>query len=156
MLPALRRRAGRVWIFRGEFFARPTAEEIAWVRDLLTSGNVGGLGLSAHVSPIRANAEVRRGQAPITCYTTADFLATLADHVPDRYRHNIRYFGLLAPRTKARTHDTVFALLGQERRGKPWRLSWAASIRKSFGVDPLLDGQGDRMRWCARLRSRKS
>ena len=32
----------------------------------------------------------------ITCYTTADFLATLADHVPDRYRHNIRYFGLLA------------------------------------------------------------
>ena len=53
--------------------------------------------------------------------------------------------------TKARTHDTVFALLGQERRGKPWRLSWAASIKKSFGVDPLLDGQGDRMRWRARL-----
>ena len=31
-------------------------------------------------------------------YTPAEFLATLADHVPDRYRHNIRYFGLLAPR----------------------------------------------------------
>ena len=32
-----------------------------------------------------------------TTYTPAAFLATLADHVPDRYRHNIRYFGLLAP-----------------------------------------------------------
>ena len=87
----------------------------------------------------------------ITRYTTADFLAALADHVPDRYRHNIRYFGLLSPRSKGRTHDTVFALLGQERRGKPWRLSWAALIKKSFGVDPLLDGQGNRMRWRERL-----
>ena len=87
----------------------------------------------------------------ITCYTTADCLAALADHVPDRYRHNIRYFGLLSPRSKGRTHDTVFALLGQERRGKPWRLGWAALIKKSFGVDPLLDGQGNRMRWRARL-----
>ena len=26
-----------------------------------------------------------------------DFVATLAEHVPDRYRHAIRYFGLLAP-----------------------------------------------------------
>ena len=87
----------------------------------------------------------------MTKYTLADFVATLADHVPDRYRHNIRYFGLLAPRTKARTHDTVFALLGQKRLGKPWRLSWAASLRKYFGVDPLLDEQGDRMHWVGRL-----
>ena len=27
------------------------------------------------------------------------------------------------------------------------RLSWAALIKKSFGVDPLIDGQGNRMRW---------
>ncbi len=56
-----------------------------------------------------------------TTYTPAEFLATLADHVPDRYRHNIRYFGLLAPRVKCQTHDAVFALLGQERQGKPRR-----------------------------------
>ena len=87
----------------------------------------------------------------MTQYTTADFVATLADHVPDRYRHAIRYFGLLAPRTKARTHDIVFALLGQERLGKPWRLSWAASLMKYFRVDPLLDHQGDRMYWVGRL-----
>ena len=80
-----------------------------------------------------------------TTYTPAEFLATLADHVPDRYRHNIRYFGLLAPRVKGQTHDAIFALLGQERLGKPWPLRWAASLKKSFGVDPLLDRDGHRM-----------
>jgi len=86
-----------------------------------------------------------------TTYTPAEFLTTLADHIPDRYRHNIRYFGLLAPRVKGRTHDVVFTLLGQERLGKPRRLRWAASMKKSFGVDPLLDREGQRMRWTRRL-----
>ena len=80
--------------------------------------------------------DTKTKQMVMTRYKTVDFLATLADHVPDRYRHAIRYFGLLAPRTKARTHDIVFALLGQERLGKPRRLSWAASLRKSFATTP--------------------
>ena len=96
--------------------------------------------------------DTRTKRRVMTRCTTADFLTTLADHVPDRYRHNIRYFGLLAPRTKARTHDTVFALLGQARQSKPRRLSWAASLRKSFGVAPLLDSRGDRLRWIGRLK----
>ena len=86
-----------------------------------------------------------------TTYTPAEFLTTLADHIPDRYRHNIRYFGLLSPRVKGRTHDAVFALVGQERLGKPRRLRWAASLKKSFGVDPLLDREGQRMRWARRM-----
>ena len=86
-----------------------------------------------------------------TTYTPAEFLATLADHVPDRYRHNVRYFGLLAPRVKCQTHDAVFALLGQERLGKPRRLWWAASLQKSFGIDPLVDRDGQRMRWTRRV-----
>ena len=86
-----------------------------------------------------------------TTYTPAEFLTTLADHIPDRYRHNIRYFGLLAPRVKGQTHDAVFALLGQERLGKPRPLRWAASMKKSFGVDPLLDREGQQMRWARRM-----
>ena len=86
-----------------------------------------------------------------TTYTPADFLAALADHVPDRYLHNVRYFGLLAPRVKSQTHDAVFALLGQQRLGKPSRLRWATSLQKSFGVDPLLDRDGRRMRWVRRV-----
>ena len=48
--------------------------------------------------------------------------------------------------------DAVFALLGQERVGKPGRLRWAVSMKKSFGVDPLLDREGsETMRWARRL-----
>jgi hypothetical protein len=36
-------------------------------------------------------------------YSLKDFVLTLADHVPDRYCHGIRYFGLLAPSAKGRT-----------------------------------------------------
>ena len=86
-----------------------------------------------------------------TTYTPAAFLATLADHIPDRYRHGIRYFGLLAPRVKGQTHDAVFALLGQQRLGKPRPLRWATSLKKCFGVDPLLDRAGQRMRWTRRV-----
>ena len=39
-----------------------------------------------------------------TTYTPAEFLATLADHVPDRYRHNIRYFR--SPRSSREVPDT--------------------------------------------------
>ncbi len=95
--------------------------------------------------------DTRTKQMVETTYTPAEFLATLADHVPDRYRHNIRYFGLLAPRVKCQTHDAVFALLGQERLGKPTRLRWATSLLKNFGVDPLLDRDGQRMRWARRV-----
>ena len=91
------------------------------------------------------------GQAVETTYTPAAFLATLADHIPDRYQHNIRYFGLLAPRVKSDTHDAVFALVGQERLGKPPQLRWAASLKKSFGIDPLLDRDGQRMHWDRRI-----
>jgi Putative transposase/Transposase zinc-binding domain len=53
------------------------------------------------------------------------FVATLGEHVPDRYRHAMRYFGLLAPRSKRRTAAALFALLKQKRRPRPARLSWA-------------------------------
>jgi len=83
--------------------------------------------------------------------TPEEFVARLAEHVPDRYRHAIRYFGLLAPRSKARTSAAIFALLGQQKRSRPRRLSWAFSLRRDFGVDPLIDRRGQAMRWVGRL-----
>lgn len=64
----------------------------------------------------------------------------LDNDIPDRYRHDVRYFGLLAPRVKNQTHDAVFALFGQKRLGKPSRLSCATSLQKTFGVDQLPTG----------------
>ena len=79
--------------------------------------------------------------------TPAEFLALLSQHVLNRYQHSMRYFGLLAPRTKRQTSTVVFALLGQRQRPRPARQLWADSLKKDFGVDPLLDASGQRMRW---------
>lgn len=80
-----------------------------------------------------------------------EFVAPLAEHVPDRYRHAVRYFGLLAPRSKYQTATAILLLLGQHKRPRPRRLGWAHSLRRTFGVDPLIDSHGQPMRWAGRL-----
>jgi Putative transposase/Transposase zinc-binding domain len=77
----------------------------------------------------------------------SDFVRLLAPHVPDSYRHSVRYFGLLSPRARCRMQAALFALLGQRVRPRPQRLSWRDSLRKYFGVDPLVDSYGQTMRW---------
>ena len=87
-----------------------------------------------------------------TRYLIEDFVDALAEHVPDRYKHAIRRFGLLAPRTQRTTSAAMFLLLGQKKRPRPPRLSWRNSLRKYFMVDPLLDSRGQDMRWVRRLK----
>lgn len=84
-------------------------------------------------------------------FSLQEFVSMLAQHVPDRYRHAVRPFGLLSPRTKAKNLSAVFTLLGQKKRTRPQRLGWAFSIRRHFRVDPLTDKNGERMRWAGRL-----
>lgn len=85
-----------------------------------------------------------------TCYSIEEFVSILSEHVPDHYRHGIRYFGLLSPRSKVRTSAALFTLLGQEKRRRPQRLSWRNSLRKYFGIDPLRDSRGELMHWVSR------
>lgn len=85
-------------------------------------------------------------------YRPEEFVALLAEHVPDHYRHAIRYFGLLAPRTKGQISAAVFLLLGQRRQSRPRRLSWAFSLQRDFGRNPLVDRNGHTMRWIGRLK----
>jgi Putative transposase len=86
----------------------------------------------------------------VTRYAPDDFIRVLSDHVPDHYRHVIRHFGLLAPRARRCTFVALFAQLGQLRRPKPKHLSWAKSVERSFGINPLLDSMGEPMRLRAR------
>jgi Putative transposase len=79
--------------------------------------------------------------------TPAEFVAMLSQHVLDRYQHSMRYFGFLAPRTKKQTSAAVFALLAERARPKPPRQRWVDSLKKHFGVDPLIDEFGHRMKW---------
>jgi hypothetical protein len=96
--------------------------------------------------------DLRQKRRVTTWYSKEEFVALLAEHVPDRYQHAIRHFGLLAPRSRAETMAAVFVLLGQEKRLRPRRLSWRNSLRKHFGVDPLIDRSGQTMHWVGRIK----
>ena len=76
-----------------------------------------------------------------------EFIQILADHVPDKYMHTVRYYGLLAPRSRSRVSAIMFKLLGQKRRPRPRRLSWEEMILKYFGRNPLIDSSGQLMKY---------
>jgi hypothetical protein len=84
-------------------------------------------------------------------HSNEEFVAILKEQVLGRGRHAMRYFGLLAPRSKACTWAAVFFILRQEQRPHPRRLSWRWLRRKSFGADPLLDRFGQTMHRVGRL-----
>jgi hypothetical protein len=98
----------------------------------------------------------RQKQPESMRFTIVEFLNRLMPHVPQHYSHAVRYFGLLAPRAKNRMGIGVLALLGQNRRPRPRRLTWAESLKKKFGLDPLLDSKGQRMRRVGRLLPRNT
>jgi hypothetical protein len=91
------------------------------------------------------------GRTVTTVYPAREFIARLADQVLDRYRHGIRYFGLLAPQSIGKSYEVFLALLGQRRPPRPKRIRWAESIRWTFQRDPLLDSDGRRMYWAGRI-----
>jgi hypothetical protein len=82
-----------------------------------------------------------------TTFKPEEFVRLLADHVPDHYRHVIRNFGLLSPRSKGQKDAAIFAMLGQKKQPRPAMVSWPDLSLESFGVDPLLDSKGRRMEW---------
>jgi hypothetical protein len=84
-------------------------------------------------------------------HSNEEFVSILKEQVPAPGRHAMRYFGLLAPRSRACTWAAIFVLLGREQRRHPRRADWRWLLRKSFGLDPLLDSFGQTMRWAGRL-----
>jgi len=88
-----------------------------------------------------------------TRYTKEQFVDLLSEHILDDSRHAVRHYGLLSPRGKNHSLTLFFALLGQRRRPRPQRLSWAQSLRQTFNRDPLVDGKGSQMRSFGRITS---
>jgi hypothetical protein len=80
-----------------------------------------------------------------------DFVDRWAQHIPERYEHSVRCFGLFAPRPLRQTSAAIFLILEQEQRRRPKPLRWADSLKRDFGHDPLLDGEGKRMKWVRRI-----
>jgi len=85
-----------------------------------------------------------------------EFIDLWAQHIPERYQHAVRSFGLFAPRALRQTSAAIFAILGQERRPRPKPRPWADSIKRDFGRDPLLDHGGKRMKRVRRLAPKTS
>jgi hypothetical protein len=100
-----------------------------------------------------AKDKITRRRIYIT-YWLEDFIDHWAQHIPERYQHAVRSFGLFAPRTLRQTSATVFTLLGQRQKPRPKPRPWANSLRRDFGRDPLLDHAGKRMKWIGRLAPR--
>ncbi len=80
-----------------------------------------------------------------------EFVDRWAQHIPERYQHAVRCFGLFAPRALRQTSAAVFAILGQKQRLRPKARRWADSLKRDFGHDPLLDQTGRRMKWVRRI-----
>jgi hypothetical protein len=107
------------------------------------------------VSETEVVYQVKDTRAKAMCETRskpATFVALMAEHVPDRYRHSMRYFGLLSPRAKSENSEAVFQSLGQHKRARPQRISWRNSLIRNFQTDPLRDSKGEPMQWTRRLR----
>ena len=94
--------------------------------------------------------DTRNRQLVSKRYTNEEFVDILIQHVPDRGRHAMRYFGLLSPRSKARVWAGIFVLLNQRKRQHPPRLGWRWLRLKTFGTDPLRDSLGRPMHWVNR------
>ena len=85
-----------------------------------------------------------------------EFIDRWAQHIPERYQHAVRCFGLFAPRSLRQTSAALFAILGQERRPRPKPRRWADSLKRAFGHDPLLDHKGLKMKWVRRMAPKAS
>ncbi len=79
------------------------------------------------------------------------FIENLVLHVQQRYRHSVRYFGLLSPLNKQYRKEAVFNLIKQPLLAPPTRQSFQAMSMREFKVDPLLDSEGHSMKWVKTL-----
>jgi hypothetical protein len=100
------------------------------------------------------NKKLRR-RTYVQC-SPEEFVDRWAQHIPERYQHAVRSFGVFAPRAVSQTSAAIFAILGQKRKPLPKPRAWAESLKRDFGRDPLLDATGKKMKWVRRLAPRSS
>jgi hypothetical protein len=97
----------------------------------------------------------RHRRVEVEC-SLEEFVDRWSQHIPERYQHAVRSFGLFAPRALRQTSAAIFAILRQGRRPRPKPRPWADSVKRNFGHDPLLDHTGKRMKWVRRLAPKTS
>jgi hypothetical protein len=79
--------------------------------------------------------------------TIEEFIDRWAGHIPKRYCHTVRYFGIFGPRRWAQVGVAIFNLLRTPSRLRPKRLPWASSVEQLSGANPLVDRKGKRLKF---------
>jgi hypothetical protein len=74
-----------------------------------------------------------RRRVEVQC-SLEEFIDRWSQHIPERYQHAVRSFGLFAPRALRQTSAAVFTILGQERRPRPKPRPWADSVRRRLRI----------------------
>src|SRR5690242_826263 len=94
--------------------------------------------------------DTRHKQFVLKYYKYEEFVDLLSQYVPERGRHAMRYFGLLAPRSKAKLWAGIFVMLNQRPRPHPTRRTYRERYLRTWGNDPLQDSHGHPMCWVGR------
>lgn len=96
--------------------------------------------IDAHHVQYRVKDTKNRRLTPVI-YSNEEFVRLVMPHVNNRYCNSMRYFGLLAPRSKMLLAK-VFSVLKQQQTQRPVRLTYAESIYRTFGHNPLIGPDG--------------
>jgi len=91
-----------------------------------------------------------RRRETVVC-TVEEFIDRWAQHVPKRYRHSVRYFGLFGPRRWSQVSTAAFVLIGEKQRPRPNRRPWALAVERLSGRNPLIDHKGCQMTFVRHL-----
>src|SRR5881296_3230266 len=86
-----------------------------------------------------------RTGATVRLFDPLDWIHAVTAHIPDRGQHQVRYYGALSNRARARALRNGVARQNAEAQrakasefSKERRASWARLLRKIFEVEPLL------------------
>jgi Putative transposase len=145
-------------VFAGEILSAEDRQELEQVARYIARPAIGMDKIRRHKDghlEIKTPPDPRTG-ASIVRMDPLDFIHAVTAHIPDRGRHQVRYYGALSNRTrsgarlrKAETCQGTDAPQASDEGGefkKAQRASWARLLRKIFEVDPLLCSCGAEMR----------
>jgi hypothetical protein len=120
-------------------------------RPVIAQSRIANLDLNLQTVQFSAKDKYSGKRVLIRC-SLEELIDLWAQHILKHYKHAVRYFGLLAPRSVNRMFDRIFSSIGCRRQPRPAPPRWAESLRQMTGRDPLLDSTGQQMRWARHLK----
>jgi hypothetical protein len=87
----------------------------------------------------------KRDRIEVQEYSAREFILRFVDQIPNRYKHGVHYFDLLAPGCKGGPYEAFLRLLRYKRRSRPRRTPWRVLFWMVYKIDPLRATNGEIM-----------